>query len=450
MSFSKDQADAIVAEFDVTTEQLKRAVDHFQKLAEAGLNAEGQSMPMIPSYVTDVPNGSETGTYLAVDLGGTNLRVCSITLNGDGTFSNRQQKSPVSREIQSSQDHDDLFGFIAEKIEAFVREHHEDAFSAISSDHHLRLGFTFSFPVSQTAIDKGKLLRWTKGFNIQSAVGQDIVSLLQTQLDQRNIPVKVVALVNDTVGTLMARSYGSPEEGGADMGAIFGTGTNGAYIEDIKKIKKLGSVDGNPKKMVINTEWGSFDNALEVLPSTTYDEEVDKLTPNPGIHMFEKRISGMFLGEVLRQVLVSVTKSEKLSEAWSLDTAIMSEVAQDDSKDLAATGSILTKSFAIDDNTDNRNAVKKISYAIGRRAARLSSVPIAALAQSTGALQAGNTYNIGVDGSVVEYYPEFESMLREALREVLGRSKEELIKIGVAKDGSGVGAALVALSTVLN
>lgn len=449
MSFTKERADEIVADFDFTTEQLKAAVKQFQKLADDGLARDGAAMTMIPTYVTDVPNGSETGTYLALDLGGTNLRVCSITLNGDGTFSNRQSKFPVSRQLQTTKEYEELFGFIADKVEDFVREHHEDAFSANSADQHLRLGFTFSFPVTQSAINKGILLRWTKGFNIESAVGKDVVWLLQSELDKRDIPVQVVALVNDTVGTLMARSYGSPEEGGADMGAIFGTGTNGAYIEDVRKIKKLAEIEGNPKKMVINTEWGSFDNDLDVLPSTPYDQSLDKITPNPGIQMFEKRISGMFLGEILRHAIVSVIQSKTIEDPWSLDTALMSDMVADESSDLAGVGSVLKDKLGIDDSSENKKAIKAISHAIGRRAARLSAVPIAALALSTGSLQLEKTYNIGVDGSVVEFYPDFELMVREALREILGRSKEERFKIGVAKDGSGVGAALVALSTVL-
>ena len=47
----------------------------------------------------------------------------------------------------------------------------------------------------------------------------------------------------------------------------------------------------------------------------------------------------------------------------------------------------------------------------------------------------------------MEYYPGFESYIREALREVkeLGEKGEKRIRIGIAKDGSGVGAALIAL-----
>ena len=55
--------------------------------------------------------------------------------------------------------------------------------------------------------------------------------------------------------------------------------------------------------------------------------------------------------------------------------------------------------------------------------------------------------DIGLDGSVVEYYPGFEKYMREALRDIpeIGPEGEKKIRIGIAKDGSGVGAALIAL-----
>lgn len=39
---------------------------------------------MLPSFVRSLPNGSERGDYLALDLGGTNFRVLLIRLNDRG------------------------------------------------------------------------------------------------------------------------------------------------------------------------------------------------------------------------------------------------------------------------------------------------------------------------------------------------------------------------------
>ena len=54
-----------------------------------------------------------------------------------------------------------------------------------------------SFPVEQTALDKGKLLTWTKGFSATGAIGHDVVELLQDALNRKNLHVKCTALVND-------------------------------------------------------------------------------------------------------------------------------------------------------------------------------------------------------------------------------------------------------------
>lgn len=49
-------------------------------------------------------------------------------------------------------------------------------------------------------------------------------------------------------------------------GAIFGTGTNGAYVGDISKIKKLSSTAlVGMEKMVVNTEWGAFNNSVRIV-----------------------------------------------------------------------------------------------------------------------------------------------------------------------------------------
>ena len=40
------------------------------------------------------------------------------------------------------------------------------------------IGFCFSFPARQTAVEAGTLLRWTKGFENPGAVGKDPAKLL--------------------------------------------------------------------------------------------------------------------------------------------------------------------------------------------------------------------------------------------------------------------------------
>jgi hexokinase len=467
----KAKVDEIVKSFEIDKSTLQNLVELFLKSAEYGLshnNVGKIAMPMIPTFVTSIPNGKEKGILLAADLGGTNFRVCSVTLNGDHTFNLIQNKNPIPIDLMSSST-DELFSYLASKIGSFVKEHHNDKFNQDLDDDKLKLGFTFSFPVEQNSINSGTLIRWTKGFNIPDTIGKDVVKVLQNHLDNQNIPVHVAALANDTVGTLLARSYtGENKEGSTSMGCIFGTGTNGAYNEKIENIKKLSDdVINNLKSkninyMVINTEWGSFDNELKLLPVTKYDEKVDEVSVNPGYHMFEKRVSGMFLGEILRTILIDLHSQglifdqylnyndlpHRLRTPWLLSSEGLSLFEIDDSTNLIATEIELKNMLRLPTNHEERLVIQALTRAISKRAAHLSAVPISALLIKTNAFKGHNIeVDVGVDGSVVEFYPGFRTMMRDAIADTqIGPKGERRLHVNISKDGSSVGAALCALS----
>jgi hexokinase len=193
--------------------------------------------------------------------------------------------------------------------------------------------------------------------------------------------------------------------------------------------------------------------------------------------MYEKRISGMFLGEILRLATLDLIKNPKVSffkdensasndwrtttyidkssslyQEWGLDTSIMSVAAIDESPTLSALRQLLESTLQVHMPAyEDALAFKKIAAAIGRRAARLSAVAIAAIVLQTGKLSDpahdNEPIDIGVDGSLVEHYPYFTDMIYEALRAVdgIGEQGAKRIRIGIASDGSGVGAALIAL-----
>ncbi|KDN52752.1 hypothetical protein K437DRAFT_253954 [Tilletiaria anomala UBC 951] len=450
--------DEVEAQFTLSKDKLLELTHHFSELYTYGLGVKGADMPMIPSFVTGLPDGKEKGTFLAMDLGGTNLRVCEVKLKGDHTFEIRQQKYRVSDALKKGPVAD-LFEYMAESVERFLNEFGTET---DAGEDELLMGFTFSFPVEQTTIDRGALLFWTKGFNCPDAPGKDVVQLLQNALDKKHIKVRVNALVNDTVGTLLTRSY---QTGGAILGAIFGTGTNGAYLESIERIKKIkvsSQGQAGPTHMVINTEWGSFDNARTVLPTTQFDNFVDRTALRQRHHLFEKMISGMYLGEVARAVIIylidnlvlfSGFSSATLNTQYGLDTAYMSMIEADIDNGNPTSGSngtreVLTQKLGLraEHVSDvDVETVRRIVRFVGTRAARLSATAVAGTLIHTGNIQddgTGKQVNVGVDGSLAELYPHFEERMRIALRDIVGEDAEKRVKFGLAKDGSGVGAAL--------
>jgi len=559
----------IAQQFTLGDEQLLSITQQFLDDFALGLGDYGNAMAMIPTFVTGVPDGTETGTFLALDLGGTNLRVCEVQLHGDQTFNLRQQKYKVSTALKTGEA-SALFDYLADSVDAFLTESGYEFPDADDTPvAAVPLGFTFSFPVEQTALDSGTLLTWTKGFGARNAVGNDVVKLLQDAFNRKHLHVRCVALVNDTVGALLSRAYTA---GGCVLGAIFGTGTNGAYLERVANITKLKNAPAAAQggDMIINTEWGAFNNSRSQLPTTVFDNVLDRQSINPHFQAFEKFISGMYLGEITRNVLLSLVdaaprpilfsgqSSKELNEHYGLDTAVMSAVEEawegkkDDSEEIkkeevevkkehgdlppdnatalsgtsktdgssqapltptpAPSGVTTTASASttalksanklpptlsvpelFEDDVKNtldhldksiltrlervrqviisqlhikseyvslRDAavVRFVVGLVSTRAAALSACAVATVAVQTGAAKLGKSANkgsgerqkfaVGVDGSLIQFYPNFEVHLRESLRVLVGEEVERSVEIGMAKDGSGVGAALCALQAM--
>lgn len=62
----------------------------------------------------------------------------------------------------------ELFDFIASGLAKFV-EGEGNRFH-LPPGRKREIGFTFSFPVNQTSIDSGILIKWTKGFAVSGTV----------------------------------------------------------------------------------------------------------------------------------------------------------------------------------------------------------------------------------------------------------------------------------------
>lgn len=111
--------------FTVEGTKLKEITNHFVKELEKGLTTEGGSIPMNPTWVMGYPDGYETGIFLALDMGGTNLRVCEIILPEEkGEFEIIQSKYKMPEELKTGTG-EELWEYIADCIQQFIEYHHE-------------------------------------------------------------------------------------------------------------------------------------------------------------------------------------------------------------------------------------------------------------------------------------------------------------------------------------
>jgi hexokinase len=107
--------------------------------------------------VTALPTGKETGRFLTIDVGGSNLRVGLVELAGESV--SVLNKDDVTARIKRSHDKswpigdhlkmdkpEDLFSWIGDCMAEVLREAIDNR--SISRDGEVPLGVTFSFPMA--------------------------------------------------------------------------------------------------------------------------------------------------------------------------------------------------------------------------------------------------------------------------------------------------------------
>lgn len=222
----------------------------------------------------------------------------------------------------------------------------------------------------------------------------------------------------------------------------------------MEKITKWEGGDISAYEMVINMEWGAFDDERRVLPVTLYDNKLDRESINPRIHIYEKMISGMYLGEIVRNMAIGLIdrcllfngmSSADFNKQWSFETAYMSSIEEDASSDLSETQHVLESVMGIPTTTlADRQIIKALCHLVGLRAARLSSAGVAAVMSHCDLLKRDSS-TAAVDGSVFAFYPNFSQNMMQALTELFGEDVNKKIKFSQSHDGSGLGAAVIAM-----
>ncbi|XP_028596937.2 hexokinase-2 isoform X3 [Podarcis muralis] len=426
----------------LSREQLLEIKKRMKEEMERGLGHETHeeaTVKMLPSYVCSIPDGTEKGEFLALDLGGTNFRVLLVRVrNGMRRSVEMHNKIySIPQDIMQGTG-DELFDHIVHCIADFLEYMGMKGVS-------LPLGFTFSFPCHQNSLDEAILLKWTKGFNASGCEGEDVVSLLKEAIHRREeFDLDVVAVVNDTVGTMMACAYEDPF---CEVGLIVGTGSNACYMEEMKNVEL---VDGDEGRMCINMEWGAFgDSGCLDDFRTEFDAAVDENSLNPGKQRFEKMISGMYLGEIVRNILIDFTKrgllfrgriSERLKTRGIFETKFLSQI-ESDRLALLQVRSIL-QHLGLESTCDDSIIVKEVCTVIARRAAQLCGAGMAAVVDKIRENRGLDSLKItvGVDGTLYKLHPHFSTVMRETVKQLSPKCEVTFLQ---SEDGSGKGAALI-------
>jgi len=443
MNENNKKVDDIVDKLSLSNDQLNDVMRHLLQEMENGLGKDTNpkaTVKMFPTYVRELPNGNEKGKFLALDLGGTNFRVLLIELNNEGVSMESKIFAIPQRIMLGTGEQ--LFDHIADCLAIFVKENN-------IGNAKLPLGFTFSFPCRQEGLTKARLVQWTKGFKCSGVVNEDVVHLLRQAIKKRSdVDIDVVALVNDTTGTLMSCALTNQN---CMIGVIVGTGSNACYMESLDNVELWTEDLNEPKQVIINCEWGAYgDNGVLDFIRTEYDVHIDKNSLNVGQQIYEKMISGMYMGELVRLVLVRLTKegilfggkgSDVLMERDKFYTKYVSEI-EDENDGLNATQQVLEELGLNHATEKDCHLVRKVCELVSKRAAHLTAAGIATLLKRINK----PTVTVGIDGSVYRFHPHFKRWMVEKIKELI--PSELQFEVMLSEDGSGKGAALVAAVAV--
>ncbi|XP_029950144.1 hexokinase-1-like isoform X2 [Salarias fasciatus] len=433
-------------EFRLSQEQLLQVKQRMRQEIQRGLGKDSHAdatVKMLPTFVRSTPDGSENGDFLALDLGGTNFRVLLVKIRSGKRRSVEMHNKIYAIPIEVMQGTgEELFDHIVFCISDFL-----DYMGMKSA--RLPLGFTFSFPCHQTSLDAGILVTWTKGFKATDCEGEDVVELLREAIKRKEVEdpefeLDVVAIVNDTVGTMMTCAY---EEPTCEVGLIAGTGSNACYMEEMRNIE---TVDGNEGRMCVNMEWGAFgDNGCLDDIRTPYDQAVDENSLNEGKQSFEKMISGMYLGEIVRQILIDLTKrgflfrgqiSETLKTRGIFETKFLSQI-ESDRLALLQVRAILQQ-LGLDSTCDDSIIVKEVCGTVSRRAAQICGAGMAAVVDKIRENRGLDhlEVTVGVDGTLYKLHPHFSRIFQQTVKDLAPKCDVTFL---LSEDGSGKGAALI-------
>uniref|UniRef100_A0A4W4FEV4 Hexokinase-2 n=1 Tax=Electrophorus electricus TaxID=8005 RepID=A0A4W4FEV4_ELEEL len=436
------QVDKFLYHLRLSEENLMDVSMRFRREMDKGLGRDTNptaAVKMLPTYVRSTPDGTESGDFLALDLGGTNFRVLlvKVSANGKQTVEIENQIYVIPETLMRGSG-SELFDHIAECLANFL-----DKLNI--KDKKLPLGFTFSFPCQQTKLDESFLVTWTKGFRASGVEGKDVVGLLRKAIRKRgDFDIDIVAVINDTVGTMMTCGY---DDHHCEIGLIVGTGTNACYMEEMRNLEL---VEGDEGRMCVNMEWGAFgdDGALDDL-RTDFDREIDAGSLNPGKQLFEKMISGMYMGELVRIILVKMTKEGQLFQGRTtpqllatghFKTSYVSAIENVKSGLCYAEQTL--RDLGLEPSEEDCVAVQRVCQIVSTRAAHLCAASLAAVLRQirdNKALDRLRT-TVGVDGSVYKNHPVFARRLHKMVRRLVPDCDVRFLR---SEDGSGKGAAMV-------
>ncbi|KAK4103307.1 actin-like ATPase domain-containing protein [Parathielavia hyrcaniae] len=433
---------------------------------------------MLPSYNSQLPTGDEVGQFLALDVGGSTLRVALVHLRGRGAPGSenniiRMDTFKIDNDVRGLRGRE-FFDWMAERIHRTVAK---DSARGHRPEHPLLMGLAWSFPITQTSSKGGKLSVMGKGFLANDGLmGEDLGEIIETACKKQGLYVELSAIVNDSSAALLSEAYTTPS---TRFSLILGTGSNIAAYLPVTTIDrpKFGdrpdSWHEKASHVIVNTEASMFGQGI--LPLTKWDKVLKAAHDRPDFQPIEQLVSGYYLGEICRLALLDAIQSTgvfggvvppSLRTPYSLDTETLSVIEADTSPTLTTALQTFTarhpspggggvppptpadlsflRTLASHITRRSASVVAAAIFALWELKAEAEAELLATLSLSSPFLAeteaelrmvarrpGGGKTTVAFNGSVVEQYPGYSERLQEYV--------DGLLAEGGGEDGEDIG-----------
>lgn len=494
--------ESILAPFALSHEAMLDVSKKLDAAMTRGLEGtEDYDVRMFPTYISAVPNSKERGRFLSLDLGASRLIVSLVELRGKHISFKRSMRSVrsirdslaetkprslpsnmrwISQGISNKKNSiayealeidlppgiktgsgEQLFQYIADRLKDFL------TISSRLPSGDIALGFNFPCPCRRTGPGNGILTNWTKAYACEGVLGKDVAVMLQDALDRNELShIKVEVLLNDTLATLLAGSYG-PATNSVLVGVMLGTTTNAVFQQRLDQIPltdfHLDTMEYYKthveKTMIVDTEWGAFGESTGDLDAlrTDFDIQVDETSQNPGRDILTKMMCGMYTGEIVRLLLVKLNELKiflrhgdgrpLLGDAgrWKLNHLHMSAIETDRGITFTSTKHVLAELGIKEVDHEACRVVKRVCEAVTARSAKLAGAGLAAIIKRV----PRETVTIAIDGSLLRHHPTYRKRLEDSIALVLKMEPTKLVQrqyfsLKLISDGAIIGAGIAA------
>ncbi|KAI0870280.1 hexokinase-1 [Hypoxylon argillaceum] len=442
---------------------------------------------MLPSFNHLLPTGNEIGQYLALDVGGSTLRVALVQLRGReaegrGCEIVRMISFKITPEIKKLEGMA-FFDWMAMRICDVI---HKDG--AANTEDPIPMGLAWSFPVEQVSLGGGLLMGMGKGFLATNGLlGQDLGEILKLACQKRGLNVQLASIINDSTATLLSQAYTHTE---TRFGLILGTGTNIAVHLPVSALSRFKygarpeSWFDSARHVIVNTELGMFGH--DILPVTQWDALLNASHPRPEFQPLEHFLSGYYLGEICRLAIIEAVETAgllggelppSLVAPYSLDTELLSRMEADNSSTLEKAMIAFTSAHPcpIPATPSDIAAIRTLASFISRRSAALLGAAVFSLWELRHETAVEEAYGekksaagdeeeaedlaapphtkVAFTGSVIEHYPGYLARCQNHIAALVAGAADPVLAAGSivlvpAVESSIIGAA-VALGCAL-